>query len=76
MILHIPFNLGEIVQDRITEEILQVIGIEYRNGKIGNDHSEFHDVLTINTTGGIKRSEELRHLNGNFVEKLIDDHGV
>jgi len=74
-IINIPFCVKDTVEDRVTHEVGEVIGIEYKHGLLGNCDKYWYDCVTINTTIGLKDVRELKRIEMDETV-LIDKHCV
>jgi len=76
MQVSIPFSVGDYVEDLVTHETIQVIGVQYKHGKFGNGGENWYHCVSINTTGGQKCWKELKLAEIDYNSNLMDYNGV
>jgi len=74
MQIYVPFNVGDYVEDKVTHEIHEVTGIQFRHGKIGNE-TNWYQCISINTDHGMKCQKDLKRIDFDS-SQYIDNNGV
>jgi len=59
----IPYDVGEVVLDSVTDDIVTVEGIKYQSGKLPQESGIYHDCITLYTNRGIRSEREVRKLD-------------
>ena len=59
----IPFNIGEVVLDFVTDDTVTIEGIKYQSGRVPQETGTYQDCITIYTDKGIRSEKEVRKLD-------------